>query len=159
MLIDHAFMSFVGFILVIIPLYISMSQNSTIETWPILALMCFYLAMGIYFNKDIIGGKSIAKRIMGFRIVKLHDHNPASEFQLFIRNILIPLWPIEVIMSIISPSRKIGDFLAGTILIKDEKETIGQYLSEIKSFNFTGKTAFVSIITILYLYVIHLTMP
>ena len=38
----------------------------------------------------------------------------ASSLKCLIRNITIILWPIEVIVVLVSPSRRIGDFIAGT---------------------------------------------
>lgn len=39
---------------------------------------------------------------------------------MFGRNLLLVVWPIEVIISLINPSRKIGDFIAGTKIVQTD---------------------------------------
>ncbi|WP_345052542.1 hypothetical protein [Hymenobacter glaciei] len=68
----------------------------------------------IYANKDFLQGRSIAKRILGFVVVNRRTKSAASPLRCFIRNITILIWPIEVIMLLINPARRLGDYLAGT---------------------------------------------
>lgn len=82
----------------------------------------FYLIMTlisfIILNKDIYNGQSIGKRIHGFKVVdNLTDEIP-SDFRLMIRNITLAIWPIDVFISMINPKRRLGDFFAGTKVIK-----------------------------------------
>src|SRR5579872_6053582 len=49
----------------------------------------------LYFCKDIIGGRSIAKRILGLQVVDNSTGKAASPFRCFLRNITCVLWPIE----------------------------------------------------------------
>ena len=80
------------------------------------------IIFSIYFNKDAIKGKSPAKRILGLVIVNDRTGEVADPIRLVIRNITLVFWPIEVIFSIFSPERRIGDFIAGTKVITDNKE-------------------------------------
>jgi uncharacterized RDD family membrane protein YckC len=84
---------------------------------PWLGILIF-LFISLYINKDIIRGQSIAKQIMKFQIVSNSTGKVATIYQCFIRNLfLFFLGPIEVIMSTINPSRRIGDIVAGTKLV------------------------------------------
>ncbi len=62
----------------------------------------------------MIQGKSIAKRSLKQEIVDVKTGEVASSLKCLIRNLTIVLWPIEVIVVLVSPSRRIGDFIAGT---------------------------------------------
>ena len=69
-----------------------------------------------YFSKDIVGGASIGKRVMGLA-VRSNDNADLtpSYLLLFLRNIPIVVWPIEAIALLCSDNyRRIGDKLAGT---------------------------------------------
>jgi uncharacterized RDD family membrane protein YckC len=80
-----------------------------------------YIAMfgfALYFCKDIIGGRSIAKRILGLQVVDNSTGKAASPFRCFLRNITCVLWPIEGIVALINTSRRLGDRIAGTRLVR-----------------------------------------
>ncbi|MGB5982312.1 MAG: RDD family protein [Nonlabens sp.] len=83
----------------------------------------FFIIIFVYLNKDFYRGKSLGKRIMGYEIVDINTNLPATRFQCFIRNLTIPFaWPIEVVVAFINPSRRIGDFVAETKVIKVNTE-------------------------------------
>lgn len=86
-------------------------QTSSIET---VLFIGFFAMFFIYFNKDFILGRSIAKRIIGLKVLNNSTNEPASSLQCFIRNLTIPLWILEVIISLISPHRRLGDLIANT---------------------------------------------
>ncbi len=71
----------------------------------------------IYFCKDSINSRSIAKRVLKLQVIDKSTGIEASPLQCFIRNILIPIWPIEVLVTLVSPNRRMGDFLAGTKVV------------------------------------------
>jgi uncharacterized RDD family membrane protein YckC len=72
----------------------------------------------LYFCKDTFNGRSIAKRILKLQIVDNTTGQVAGPLKCFVRNILCVLWPIEVIVAITNPNRRLGDRIAGTQLIK-----------------------------------------
>ncbi len=119
MLLDHIVMTFV---IMIIALPTMMAKfNNAFGDEPLtpkggidwsLILMCF--GMALYFNKDMIQGKSIAKRALKQEVVDIKTGEVASSLKCFVRNLTIAIWPIEVIVVLISPARRIGDFMAGT---------------------------------------------
>ena len=72
------------------------------------------IAFSIFLNKDIYFRRSIGKVFFNLRVVSAKTEIPASPIQCCIRNVFLLLWPIEVIFILISPNRRLGDFVAGT---------------------------------------------
>jgi len=85
-----------------------------------LSLYFFIIAFSLYFCKDSINGQSIGKRLFGFQLVNIKNNKPATAFQCVIRNLFCVLWPIEVVVTLFSRNRRIGDFVAFTMLIKKD---------------------------------------
>ena len=58
-------------------------------------------------------------------VVDIKTGKVASALKCFVRNLTIAIWPIEAIVVLISPSRRIGDYLAGTRveLMTDERNS------------------------------------
>jgi len=127
MLLDHFIMCFgIGFIAFILfgigYLIIGNPINSGLPEWLVIIPILFGLMIiSIYFNKDAIKGKSPAKRILGLVIVDNKTGEIANPIKSVVRNITLVLWPIEVIFSLFSPERRIGDYIAGTKVISDDK--------------------------------------
>ncbi len=71
----------------------------------------------LYANKDWFGGRSLAKRITGQQVVQVGSGRVANELRCFLRNVTIPVWPVEVAITLFSPSRRSGDWLAGTQVV------------------------------------------
>tara|TARA_Y100001972_G_scaffold11163_1_gene12090 strand:+ start:4103 stop:4501 length:399 start_codon:yes stop_codon:yes gene_type:complete len=91
--------------------------------WPFLIL--------VMFNKDIIGGRSIAKRQFGFAIVKYRSGEPASQLQCFIRNITCIIWPLEALITLTASQQRIGDFISGTKVIEQPPEDNLSFTAEL----------------------------
>ena len=77
-------------------------------------ILSIFIWFIVYLNKDIINGRSPAKRILKLQVVDIKTNNPASPIKCFIRNLTTPLWILEVLITIFSPERRIGDLLVGT---------------------------------------------
>jgi hypothetical protein len=75
------------------------------------------IGFAVYLCKDAINGRSPGKRILKLQIIDNATGKAASPVKCFVRNIFIILWPIEAIVALINPSRRIGDLVAGTKLI------------------------------------------
>lgn len=75
------------------------------------------IGFAVYFCKDSINGRSPAKRILKLQVVDNTAGKAASPLKCFVRNIFCVLWPIEVIVALVNPSRRIGDFVAGTKVV------------------------------------------
>ncbi len=149
MLLDHFIMCFV-----IVPPLIVMSlvvRSEPFETKPI-ETFAFYLMMLVYLNKDLAKGKSISKRILGLRVIDRKTGVPASEFKCFLRNMTIPIiWPLEVLISLFSPTRRLGDLIANTKLELSEKEKATSILQDLKSKKITQTTFLTLVVGIIYM--------
>ncbi|WP_460618111.1 RDD family protein [Hymenobacter ruber] len=84
--------------------------------------LAFGIGMLVYANKDCVQGKSPAKRLLGLMVVDPHSKLAAGSGQCFIRNITILIWPIEVVMLLINPARRLGDYLAGTECVECSRQ-------------------------------------
>jgi uncharacterized RDD family membrane protein YckC len=99
----------------------------------IMGLIPFSMIIFMILNKDSFKGRSFAKRKYGYQIIDNKTNIMASPFQCVIRNITMIFWPIEAIIALINPSRRIGDLVAGTRVIDHEKENPELLFNEINS--------------------------
>jgi uncharacterized RDD family membrane protein YckC len=96
-----------------------------------------YIGYALYFCKDCFNGQSVAKRILKFQVVNGQTGQLANPLRCFVRDIFIILFPIEGIILLVNPSRRLGDRVAGTMLIPfdpDLKRPKLNYLQIIVSF-------------------------
>lgn len=137
MFIDHAANTFI-FMLTVMPFMIPVLQKAMNVTheqnnFKMLSGNAGYLLLipfCIYFLKDSLNGRSIAKRVMKLQVVQNSSNEVANPIRCFIRNIFCAIWPIEVIVTFFNPERRIGDFVAGTKVVsfdttvqREEKKT------------------------------------
>jgi len=121
MILDHFIMTMIAGIF-FIPEIISMTSNVLAHEQPKSAVFggtsyIYLIGFAIYFCKDCINGRSIAKRILKLQIVDNSTGKVASPLKCLIRNLFCVLWPIEVIIALTNPNRRIGDKVAGTKLV------------------------------------------
>ena len=119
MLLDHFIMCIIIFALSI-PLIIvgavdlfTVSHESSVMN-DLMTKILFAIAIAIYLNKDFLNGRSPAKRVIKSQVISNRTNLVASPLLCLIRNFTIILWPIEVIVVLVSPERRLGDYLAGT---------------------------------------------
>ena len=157
MLLDHIIMC-----IIIVPLGVIIfgiiSQFEEYLNKPI-GMILIWSPMFLYFNKDFFKAKSGAKRFLGYQIIDNKTKKPASELQCFLRNLTLIAWPVEVLVGLLNPERRIGDFLANTKVIPSEKEKLKSIWSDMK--NTKLKTNFIGILIIggLYFYGLSYLMP
>lgn len=157
MIIDHFAMTFIVTFLAV-PIYM-LSMGSFIFSGlqatheqntqgPFDNLLLMLVPFAIYFCKDSFHGRSIAKRILKLQVVEHSTGQPASPIRCLVRNLLIAIWPIEVIVTLASPERRLGDRLAGTRVIKlDPVEKTNTKLNWGKiGLSFLGAMAFLSVL-------------
>jgi len=119
MFLDHVIMCFLSMIIVAPVFFIGFDKSFYEEANGFtnnISLTLFFaiLAISLYFNKDAFQGKSLAKRVFNQEVINIKTNEIASPLKCLLRNITIILWPIEVIAVMISPSRRLGDLIAGT---------------------------------------------
>jgi uncharacterized RDD family membrane protein YckC len=76
-------------------------------------LVISYCSISFMIIRDIIGKRSIGKRVMKLKIVNKIDGNEPHFLKRFLRNITWLLGPFEIIVFFIIKER-IGDKIAGT---------------------------------------------
>jgi uncharacterized RDD family membrane protein YckC len=123
MLLDHVIMCFLAAlfalpVFLIVPAIVGREASATGTMENVLKAVAVCFLMVIYFNKDWFAGQSLAKRVMGQRVVDVRTGLPASRARCFVRNLTIPLWPLEVLVTLFSPGRRLGDWLAQTKVVQ-----------------------------------------
>lgn len=72
----------------------------------------------LYFCKDSINGRSWGKKKSGLQVVHYQTGDPASPMRCFVRNLTVFIFYIEFIVALANPERRIGDYLAGTKVVR-----------------------------------------
>ena len=154
MLIDHISMCIVMIPVVIVMMIILLATKGVeyhLEFFYSYTLGAItFLPFIIYFLKDNYRGKSIGKRLMGYQVVNARTNENAGSLRCFVRNLSIPLWPLEVLISLFSPIRRFGDLLAGTKVILSEKEPMNSLWPEIKQTRFSWESLVILGIALAY---------
>ncbi|WP_289056136.1 RDD family protein [Carboxylicivirga marina] len=119
MLVDHFAMTFIIMFIVMPGFAVSMFDSLNLDHDPSsfgFGGLSFLFAFGFsaYFNKDIFNGRSPAKRILKLQVIDNKTGQVANSLKCLVRNLTIPLWPLEVIFVLINPKRRLGDRIAGT---------------------------------------------
>lgn len=124
MILDHFFMTIIAMVFFIPGMISGFSDAFKVsheQTNPnFMGGALGYIGMfgfGLYFCKDVVNGRSIAKRILKLQVVDNSTGQPASPIKCFVRNLLCVLWPIEVIVAMTNTERRLGDRIAGTKLV------------------------------------------
>jgi len=128
MILDHFIMTFASMIigvvlsvLILLIVHLFVEFESMQEVFPILIATVGLTVYPVYFNKDAIEGKSPAKRILKLIVVNNKTNEVASPIRTVARNCTIFFWPVEVLFVLFSPDRRLGDYIAGTRVVEDDK--------------------------------------
>jgi len=116
MLLDHAIICFVTIPPAILLMHGSLAPQTDLTTNPMSAY-AFIPLFAVYFCKDCVGGRSVAKRMLKLQVADYKKGTVASPFQSLIRNFFDVLWPAEIIVTFFNPQRRIGNRVAGTKII------------------------------------------
>jgi len=124
MILDHFIMTFIAVGFFIPAMINGFAQALSVSHEPVQIgfMNGIFLAIGLlgfvaYFCKDIVNGRSPAKRILKLQVIDNNTGQAASPLKCLLRNITIVIWPIEVIVAITNTNNRLGDRLAGTQLI------------------------------------------
>jgi len=158
MLLDHILMCLIVVPMMILAFALVITFEDKLNKEFGIALIFF--PFFIYLNKDFFNGKSPAKRILGYQVIDIRTNNPANELQCFVRNLTICIaWPVEVIVSLINPKRRIGDLLANTKVVLAEKEKLKSIWTDLKNKKLKINYLVILIIGGVYFYVLSLFWP
>ena len=129
MLVDHFIMCFAMFIPILPFMVIGMKNAFSISheqtsMEPTFMIYGFIFGFALYFNKDFFDGRSPAKRILKTQVINNKNGEVAGPLRCLLRNLTIPLWPLEAIFILINPQRRLGDYIAGTRIEPYDPENI-----------------------------------
>jgi uncharacterized RDD family membrane protein YckC len=117
----------------------------------LLTLIPITLMVITLLNKDFIGGQSVVHRKLGYKVLDVKTKETATKIQCFVRNLTGPfVWPVEVVFILVNRQRRLGDLIAGTILVDvptTDPETI---LTEIKESKFDEEAKLTLIASIIF---------
>jgi len=93
--------------------------NNTISITDVITrnIVITYSSVMFLVIRDIIGIKSIGKRILKLKIIENNSGNEAKFLKRLFRNVTWLLGPIEIIVLLITKNR-IGDKIAGTAVVE-----------------------------------------
>ena len=110
---------------------------------PYAFLKCnFFLIAATYLNKDMAGGRSLAKRFLGYAVVKANNGKAPSMATCFLRNLTFPIYIAEIIYGLFSPSQKKTDHFTKTKIIRTPKDPkpIASFYHDMKNISYTNET-------------------
>lgn len=125
MMLDHLLMSIIAAIFYIpfwIVFFVKIIKASERNEEPVLpfngpAMYVALLGFSLYACKDCINGQSLAKRIFKHQVINNATGQPASPFRCLVRGLFCYIWPVEAIVALINPARRLGDRVAGTRVV------------------------------------------
>jgi uncharacterized RDD family membrane protein YckC len=128
-LIDHIVFSFLAVSIIFLimgPDFIDKNDFGRMKTVMILVMIPVFI---VYFCKDFLNGISLGRWIMG---IMVRDANSKAEVpskaKLFIRNLLIIIWPIEfLVLAFNKDKKRLGDNYTKTIVLKNPDKAVKSY--------------------------------
>ena len=123
-LIDHFVLTFLMTSIALLTLGTDFLDSGGAEDITLTIIAVLIPGSFIYFSKDSFGGISPGKWIMGVMVRENESDEKTPSFgKLFIRNLSIVIWPVEVIALILnSNKRRLGDILAGAVVLENKNK-------------------------------------
>lgn len=108
-------------------------DTDPLESTSLLFLISFTIipvAFLIFICKDFVKGISLGRWIMGIMVRDFHDHKKIPQkWKLMIRNMLLVVWPIELLVMMLSKSKqRLGDKIAKTLVLNNPSKVKKVYL-------------------------------
>ena len=119
--IDHFVMTFLMVAIIFLSLGTNFLESNSFGKMTSIMLLVMGPGFFLYFAKDSYKGISIGRWIMGIMVRSEKDYGSTPSFwKLFIRNLFLVIWPVEVIVLAVSDAKKrLGDNVADTIVLKN----------------------------------------
>ena len=86
-------------------------------------ILFLILVTAYMISKDIFASRSFGKRRTNTYIIDIQTNKTASGVKTILRNITIMIWPLEIVIAIVNPKRRIGDFIAGTKIVQSANKS------------------------------------
>ncbi|WP_158307011.1 RDD family protein [Dokdonia sp. 4H-3-7-5] len=113
-------------------------------------IISMFVIYPVAMNKDFLNGKSIGKRIFGIQVQNL-DGQKANEWKCSLRNIL-PIIPIDILFTLMSPKRRIGDRIAKTQIGFENQKNLKSIGAELKNYRLNKELFFGIVFGIVNIY-------
>ena len=119
---------------IVVPDMLSAAKSLSGIERAIFGLITFAVLWGYWTGMEVAWrGQTVGKRLMKIRVVK-SDGSPIGVFESAVRNLLrtidfLPLcYPVGLIVMLIDPRhRRLGDLVAGTMLVREEPIDLARY--------------------------------
>ena len=138
---------------VAIPLFFTMMIDDSLPTsfrWTeLLAIVPFTVMVIALYNKDFFNGQSPVHRKLGYKVVDARSKDTATKLQCMVRNLTGVLWPLEGIFILVNPKRRLGDVIAGTMLVDVPTSDPESILMDIKNSKFDRQAKLTLLISII----------
>lgn len=135
---DQSFMLslvFPLYLFVFISMFLFSTELTEIEAfflYPVkIGFVPFVFSTFLLLNKDFFRARSIGKRHFGYKIIDVTTGETASELQCAIRNFTLIIWPFELLIIMVDPSRRLGDRFANTKVVDADREEAEMIMEEI----------------------------
>lgn len=100
---------------------------------------CLEIYAAIYstllLHKDGLNGRSLGKRKAGLQVIDIHTNKKASSLKCVLRNSVMFVFPGELLISLFNPARKLGDWMAGTKLVVQDRVSLSATKNEFKAYD------------------------
>ncbi|MFD2697935.1 RDD family protein [Mesonia sediminis] len=149
-LIDHFTMTFLIVAISFLSLGTGFFDEDNVGNVMVRILPTMLIGFILYFAKDSIKGVGPGKWIMGIMVRDENNHTEIPSIgRLFIRNLLIIIWPIEFIALAVSQDKKrLGDKIAKTSVLKNPKKL--NVLPRVLALGGIGMTYFIFIFVFVF---------
>ena len=141
MILDHFAMTIICVLMMALSIGIGAGIDSLFDDhWTLFPIMGILISLtfSVYINKDVINGQSPAKRSAKHQVIDVNTGKSASPLKCLLRNFILPIWIIEIPFILINPQRRLGDYIAGTI--------VKPYNSS-NTIEYSKKSIFISVLT------------
>ena len=108
--------------------------DNQLSTSFFISSLIFGIITFVLLNKDFYNARSVAKRIYGYQIFDSQTKAVASPIQCMIRNVTMIIWPVEAVWVLFTPNRRLGDVIAGTIIIDQPPEPPESILADMENY-------------------------
>ncbi|UOQ69184.1 hypothetical protein [Hymenobacter volaticus] len=109
----------------------------------------FCCVLVLYLNKDFFNGRSPLKHLLGTQVRHTRG-NPVNELQAFWRNTTLFVWPLEILVVLLSRGKRIGDFITNTAVVETPAD-VNSWRQDVASYRASPYTLYTLLATILYI--------
>jgi uncharacterized RDD family membrane protein YckC len=100
-----------------------------------LIIISFSFMFSLLLCRDNLNGQSLGKRLMKIQVVDNDSLQTTTSFKYILRNIFLCIWPVELLIVLITGDRRLGDYIAKTkIILNTEVQSLKFKLKDLAIF-------------------------